>query len=364
MKILFDNQIFSMQSFGGISRYFYELIKNLKKDIDYDLPIVFSNNHYIRNKDISSCRTFFPHLNFFGKTTFIKYFNYHLQKQYCHSDYDIFHPTYYNPYFLDLIGKKPFVLTIHDLTHEIVSLQTKRDDWAIRGKKILAPKTDYIIAVSENTKKDIVERLHIHPDKIKVIYHGCSLKPIHEKKMSLPDRYILFVGERESYKNFEKLAKAFSLLLQSDRELKLIVTGRPFSPDERRFLQSLKIDKNTMHYIVGNEELAELYSSALAFVYPSLYEGFGIPILEAFSCGCPVILSNSSCFPEIAENAGEYFDALDIDSMVDAIKRVIYNYSYQENLIKQGKKRLEFFSWEKTTEETLQLYKHILSVSK
>ncbi|MDR3217902.1 MAG: glycosyltransferase family 4 protein [Dysgonamonadaceae bacterium] len=359
MKILFDNQIFSIQNFGGISRYFYELIRNLAENIDYDLPIAFSNNYYLRDKDISFYKTFSPHLKFTGRTTIIKFLNYRLQKKYFYSDYDIFHPTYYDPYFLNFIEKKPFVFTIHDLTHEIFSLQTKKDDWAVRGKRILSEKADQIIAVSENTKKDIVNRLHIHPDRIKVIYHGCSLKPVQEKKMTLPDRYILFVGERGGYKNFQNLANAFSLLLQSDKELKLIVTGKPFFRDEHYLLRSLKINKNTIHYTAGNEELAELYSSALAFVYPSIYEGFGIPILEAFTCGCPVILSNSSCFPEIAENAGEYFDSLNIDSMVDSIKKVIYNHTRQEELIRQGKERSAFFSWEKTANQTLQLYKSI-----
>ncbi|MDR2057876.1 MAG: glycosyltransferase family 4 protein [Dysgonamonadaceae bacterium] len=356
MKVLYDNQIFSMQQFGGISRYFYELIRILKNDIHYSLPIVFSNNHYLQNLDITTFRTFFPNHKFKGRTTIIQLFNYLLQRKFFNSDYDIFHPTYYNPYFLKYIKKKPFVLTIHDLTYEKFPVKLLQNDWTIRGKKILVEKAGQIIAVSENTKKDIVDMLHIEPDKVRVIYHGCSLKPCYEKRMNLPDRFLLFVGERGGYKNFENLAKAFSSLLQVDNELKLVVTGRPFSPDEQFFFKSLRIEKNVIHYFTDNESLAELYSSALAFVYPSVYEGFGIPILEAFTCGCPVILSRSSCFPEIAGNAGVYFDPFNVDSIIESIKSVMFHHSFRNELIEKGKERSKYFSWEKTAKETLKLY--------
>ncbi len=294
-----------------------------------------------------------------GQTSFIKFFNNQLQRQHFKTDYDIFHPTYYNPYFLDYIGSKPFVLTIHDLTHEKQGWSTKWNDWSIKGKKILAEKAVRIIAVSENTKKDIVELLNIHPDKITVIYHGCNFVPNREKKMHLPERFILFVGERGGYKNFINLAKAFSQLCKSDNELRLIVAGKPFSADEQALLKSLSIDENTIQLFAGNEELAELYASALAFVFPSTYEGFGIPILEAFTCGCPVILSDASCFPEIAGNAGAYFDPLSVDAMVEAIKKIIDDSSYRNNLIQAGTERAKLFSWEKAAAETLQLYKSI-----
>lgn len=361
MKILYDNQIFSLQNFGGISRCFYELIRTLPKEINYDLPIMFSNNHYIRNKDITFFRTFFPDLKFQGKTTLIKFFNHHIQKRYFKSDFDIFHPTYYNPYFLDFIGSKPFVLNIHDMTHEIYSLKTNKDDWSIKGKKILAEKANQIIAVSENTKKDVVDRLHINPDKIKVIYHGCSLTPSREKTINLPKRFLLFVGERSGYKNFANLAKAFSIICKSDSELKLIVTGKPFFQDELKLLSSLGIEKSTFHFMVNDEDfLSQLYSATLSFIFPSMYEGFGLPILEAFACGCPVILSNSSCFPEVAGNAGEYFNPVDIDSIVESIKHVIYDDSYRNKLINLGKKQAGLFSWEKSAAQTLQLYHSIL----
>ncbi|MDR3217905.1 MAG: glycosyltransferase family 4 protein [Dysgonamonadaceae bacterium] len=361
MKILYDNQIFSLQNFGGISRYFYELIRALSKEINYDLPVMFSNNHYIRNKDITYFRTFFPDLKFQGKTTLIKFFNHQIQKRYFKSDFDIFHPTYYNPYFLDSIGDKPFVLNIHDMTHEIYSLKTSKDDWSISGKKILAEKSNQIIAVSENTKKDVVERLHINPDKIKVIHLGCSLTPSSEKAINLPNRFLLFVGERSGYKNFANLAKAFSIICKSDPELKLVVTGKPFFQDELKLLSSLGIEKSTFHFIVNDEAfLSQLYSAALSFIFPSMYEGFGLPILEAFASDCPVILSDSSCFPEVAGNAGEYFNPVDIDSIVESIKHVIYDDSYRNELINLGKKRAGLFSWEKSAMQTLQLYHSIL----
>lgn len=360
MNVLYDNQIFSMQNFGGISRYFCELIKHLDTGIDYDLPVAFSNNFYLKNPPITAYKTFFPHSKFVGQTTFIKFFNNRLQQKHFNSAFDLFHPTYYDPYFLNLIGDKPFVLTIHDLTHEKYGLKTKRDDWSIKGKKIVAERAAHIIAVSENTKKDIVELLHINPDNIKVIYHGCSLNPNQQAEMDLPGRFILFVGERSGYKNFERLAKAFALSMQSDPELTLICAGKPFSGAEQSLLQSLNIHNNTLCFTAGNAELTTLYSSALAFVFPSLYEGFGIPILEAFGCGCPLILSDASCFPEIAGDAAAYFDPLNVDAMAEAIKQVIDDASYRTHLIQLGTARANHFSWEKCAKETSQLYEQLI----
>jgi glycosyltransferase involved in cell wall biosynthesis len=334
----------------------------LPPEVEYTLPLTLSNNQYLRNNDIVRYRTFFPHNKFTGRTTIIQAFNARAQKRAFRSDYDIFHPTYYDPYFLPAIGQKPFVLTVHDLTYEKLGITPPRNDWAVEGMRRLAPKAARIIAVSENTKNDLVECLQIAPDKIEVIYHGCSLQPHKEKTLSLPKRFLLFVGERGGYKNFAKLAEAFARLRTTDPDLKLIACGKAFSAEETAFLGQLNIAEQVLQYSVNDSSLAELYASALAFVYPSVYEGFGIPILEAFTCGCPVVLSQSSCFPEIAGKACEYFDPANVDSIEEAIRQVIDNVPRRNELIALGKQRITLFSWEKTAQQTVEVYRSVLNI--
>lgn len=181
------------------------------------------------------------------------------------------------------------------------------------------------------------------PSKIDVIYHGCSLQStISKPNLHLPQRYILFVGDRTSYKNFQRLAEAFSIIHQTDAHLHLICAGKPFSKAESELISRIGIASHTLRISVNDQHLKELYNRALLFVYPSYYEGFGIPILEAYTCNCPVALSQASCFPEIAENAAAYFDPFSVSSMAEAIKSVIYDEAERTRLILAGKKGLNF----------------------
>ena len=168
-------------------------------------------------------------------------------------------------------------------------------------------KANRVIAISEYTKKDIIEILKINPEKIDVIYHGTSLRASQEHNLSLPEKYILFVGDRTFYKNFQLLLEAFSIVHQKNQYLHLVCTGKPFSDSELQQISNLKIASNTRQITINDKDMSELYSRALLFVFPSYYEGFGIPILEAYACNCPVALSNATCFPEIAGNAGASF---------------------------------------------------------
>lgn len=213
----------------------------------------------------------------------------------------------------------------------------------IQQKKEIITKANHIIAISEHTKKDIIETLGISPQKIDVIYHGCSLQStISKPNLHLPQRYILFVGDRTSYKNFQRLAEAFSIIHQTDAHLHLICAGKPFSKAESELISRIGIAPHTLQISVNDQHLKELYNRALLFVYPSYYEGFGIPILEAYTCNCPVALSQASCFPEIAENAAAYFDPFSVSSMAEAIKSVIYDEAERTRLILAGKKGLNF----------------------
>ena len=145
-------------------------------------------------------------------------------------------------------------------------------------------------------------------------------------------------------------------MLNREKDIKLICVGPPFSSGEMEILSGLGISNQSIAINVDDNSLNDLYSGALVFVYPSLYEGFGMPILEAFANNCPVCLSNTSCFPEIAGNAGVYFDPYDQESILGAITKVIYDTAYAKEIRKEGQTRLADFSWKKTAKETLISY--------
>jgi len=356
MKVLYDHQIFSTQIYGGISRYFIELMKNF-------------DNYYLKQLSDFSCKSFLKNYDFKKRDRIINYINIIVSKNIISKrEYDIFHPTYYDPYFLDYIGKKPFVLTIYDMIHEVLTNYFHCNDRVSEYKKLLALKADKIITISENTKEDIIKFYNISEKKIKVIYLASSLTEFNMDKINnvnikhkLPKKFILYVGSRWGYKNFYNFIKAISLLLKNDRNLFIVCAGGGFfNEDEKEFLKSLSIQNKIFQLQVDDEGLQVLYKNALVFVFPSLYEGFGIPVLESFTCGCPVICSKTSSLPEVAGDAAVYFEPESELSILNSVQKVIYNNNLRSQLAHKGSQRVKEFSWEKTSKKTKKIYEDIL----
>lgn len=369
MKILYDFQVFAMQDYGGISRYFFELFNYFydNKQIEFELPLMLSNNHYLKNFSPVDYRHFFQEYPFFGKRTFIKsvdkiYSINRIRK----NKYDIFHPTYYDAYFLSHIGNKPFIITVYDLIHEIFD---KKYAYIRKGKrkdkKLLLNKATKIIAISENTKKDLIDIFHIDESKIEVIYLATSFNTSgngtpQKKYINVPGQYILYVGERAAYKNFDLFVKAVAPTLKRYNLFLVCAGGAAFSHQEFSLCSSINIIDRVKHFkFKSDNELISLYTNAELFVLPSLYEGFGIPVLEAFSCGCPVLLSRTSSLPEVGGIAAVYFDPTDPDSIADSIERVLNDQELRTNMKIRGKEQLTNFSWEKTSQQTIRLYNSI-----
>jgi len=277
-------------------------------------------------------------------------------------NFDVFHPTYFSDYFLPYLNGKPFVLTIHDMIPELYPQYFKRDDFQIRMKKELAPLASAIVAVSETTKRDVIRILGIPEEKVHVVYHGCSFPTVENIKPLYSFPYILYVGARYAYKNFIPFINNIEPVLNKYKNLKVVCTGSPFNDKELKLFEELNIQNRMMHrWVKDDTELYALYRHAVCFVYPSEYEGFGIPILEAYQTGCPVMLNDASCFPEIAGDAAVYFEMKSNHSdLAEKLENVLTMSTIErENLLAKQCKRLARFSWEKSAEKLSHIYRSL-----
>ncbi len=367
IRILYDHQIFSYEKYGGISRYFAQLIKYCQTNYNcaFDLSLKYSNNLYLKDIAGLKVKPFLNNFNFTKKPGLLNWLNLNRSKEYLRNqNFDIFHPTFYNPYFLEHIGSKPFVLTVHDMITEIFPDMFPGQEEISAWKTGLIQKAEKIVTASESTKEDIIRLCNISEKKVGIVYLGNSLDEDtaeYGRTPNLPQKYLLFVGKRPFYKNFERFIRAVSYLLLMDKQLNVICAGSTkFTHEEKKLLKDLEISDNVFHFPADDRFLVTLYRNALAFVFPSLYEGFGIPVLEAFSCGCPAIISKTSSLPEVGGKAVIYFDPEDETSIRDAIKKVIYDKSLRKILIQEGHERARKFTWENTALNTLKIYKEII----
>lgn len=354
MKILYTYNGL-IQKVGGVSRYFYELYKRLYKKHTIHIESFYLTNDYFKKL-----------LNFhsYGLSVakrsirlriaiedFYQFFYVKLHK------FDIIHDTGESAK-LHRFTNRPIVVTVHDMVPELFY----QADVA-RHKRRFASfiNADAIICVSENTKKDLLQLYPILATKpIRVIYHGHEDKLIQYKRLIQYD-YILYVGSRYAeYKNFLFMLDALHGVLLT-RNIKLLCTGSSFTKEERLRISRLNLDGSVECLgFVSDTELANLYHYALCFVYPSKYEGFGIPILEAFSHSCPACISNSSCFPEVAGDAAIYFNPNDSAEIRNAVLKLVDSEELRMNMVEKGRVRLTSFSWDKAAKLTESFYAELL----
>lgn len=362
VKVLFDHQTFSLQRYGGISRYFSNIVKELNGRTDFEckVGVVHSRNHYLETREKILTGKLWNSLlkSDYGKRDY-KVNGYYCEYLLKKGDFDIFHPTYYDPYYAIKV-RKPVVLTVHDMTHE----RLPEYFWAMNPlthqKRLSIERADKIIAISQATKNDILRYSNADPKKIEVIYHGIDIcSPLKLKTVAgIPDNYLLFVGDRSGYKNFYIFIKAFKELSVKYPELEVILTGGgPLGIADLELFYRLGLQSRIRHLQVTDDELNFLYQKASVFVYPSLNEGFGLPILEAGKAGCPMVLSDIDCFREIAQDSALFFDPFDVQALINAIESILTDSSLRLDLIAKSAKRLECFPIEKSVKETLDLYR-------
>ena len=278
--------------------------------------------------------------------------------------FDVFHPTYYSKSSLNRTAGKPMVITIHDMIDERFhqGLDAYQNIIALRAKHI--HQADKIIAVSENTKNDLIELCKVDPNKIETIYHGNSFN-VNIARFSMPklieQPYLLYTGKRYAYKNFERFLDSLAPIMKENNHLWLVCAGGgAFKKAELLQLNKLQLSHRVIYQpIQDNEQLASLYNHAQCLVYPSLYEGFGLPIIEAFACGCPVITSIGSSTAEIAGDAAVLIDPNNTDEMSQQIRAVLKSELLQNQLVQLGHNRAHLFNWDKTANQTLKLYQAI-----
>lgn len=363
MRVLFDDEIFFRQRFGGVSRIFAMLLAELtnKKNMQVNFNCAYSENEYLLQL-FPNTNSFFRNYNFPLKGKLIR----GIYGSYSHNKtnrllkqkvMDVFHPTFYADYYLPHLQNTPLVFTVHDLIHEKTSGNKHYADMAAIKAKNIA-RANQIIVVSNHTKKDLLELYPFVDEKIvNVIYLAQSLPKQSNIPRNLPENYILFTGERGGYKNFKTLLIAFAEIALQHPKLMLYCAGSSaFNSDELRLANELKVADKILHSKLTDEELRYAYEHALMFVYPSTYEGFGIPLLEAFEAGTPVIANNATSLPEVAGDAALLVDATSTDALTTSIKNIIENNELRESLIKKGKARAAEFSWEKHVAQTLAVY--------
>lgn len=358
MKILFDHQYFSTQKYGGITRYFANLNQGLNQTpgVKSTIGALYSENEYLKNTPILLNNTVGRAI-FKGHNSRI----YRWNKRYSNflikgNNFDVFHPTYYDTYFTAQL-KKPLVITVHDMIHEQFASFFPDAEVMIARKKQLIEKADAIIAISQHTKNDIVKFFPRSEGKIKVVYHGYGDTNLPPANLSLPGSYILYVGDRNYYKNFAPFVKAIAPILQADENLNLLcVGGGSFDNTEQALLTQLAIAGKCRQLTATEAGLQQLYQQAKLFAFPSLQEGFGLPLLEAFGNSCPVICSQATSFPEVAGDAAVYFDPLDGNSMAAAVSRVLCDAELSAQLISKGRQRVKQFTHANCVDNTLKVY--------
>lgn len=276
----------------------------------------------------------------------------------------------FSPHFNILETRKaPRVITFHDLSflHRPDFFSWRHQFWHwLQNVKRQARRAEKIIAVSEFTKNDLVNLLNIPPEKISVIYSGISdeFRPLQIKERQNAVPYILYLGTLEPRKNVNSIIRAFNILKQDSRfkEWQLIIAGKPgwlykniLNEAKKSPYCSQIIFKG---YVIPQEKVL-LYNLAKVFVYPSFFEGFGFPPLEAQACGCPVIVSDRTSLPEVMGQSAIFINPWKVEELAEAVKKLAFNKQARERLIELGHENAERFTWHKTGTEVLKLLQHV-----
>jgi len=361
LRVLYDHQIFSSQPQGGVSRYFAELVRGLPSlGVGVQTGWDYTANRYLHEAN-PRFRDWAPGLRFKGKAHLTGWWNRGAsQRALRSSEWDLFHPTYYDPYFLPLLKGRPFVLTIHDMTHELYPEGLSDRGVVPARKRMLANRARLVIAVSENTRADAIRLLGLDPAKVVTVPHGNSLRPglVVPAKVPADPGYWLYVGTRSGYKNWALVVEALAQRANATDRL-VMVGGGPLTNAERRQLDLAGLGSRAVQTGASDAELAGWYRGAQALIYPSKYEGFGMPLLEAMAWGCPVVAARASCLPEVGGDAALYFAPESCGDLVTQLER-LSDPAECQSYRAAGLAREALFGWRQTLAATAAVYQGCL----
>jgi glycosyltransferase involved in cell wall biosynthesis len=365
MRIFYDHQVFSLQDAGGVSRYQYELVRNLQASSEVQTEVLMGMNASVMPfAELRNHRT-----NVLSWRTGIKpgYLRYGINEILSPviaqrlGRVDIYHVMLYRA--IPFVRRGRLLVTHHDCTHERFPQMFHNASFIIKTKRNLFSKADAIICVSESSRRDLLHFYDVDEKKTYVVHHGFS--PLHigpplTDAASVP--YLLYVGSRAEYKNFPLLLEAFSRSgLAGDYRL-MVVGGGEFSAEQQARISALGLAESvTLIPKIDEGALAQVYRNAALFVYPSLYEGFGFPPLEAMSLGCPVLAHRTSSLPEVCGDAAFYFDNPDADELARVLVTTLQDAPGIAMKRQQGEAQVRLYDWSRTAANTLNIYRTLTS---
>jgi glycosyltransferase involved in cell wall biosynthesis len=366
MRILYDHQVSSLQDAGGASRYFYQLVRWLLTAPDVEVELWLGINGSIYPfREVPRARV----LGWKGSLPrgYRRYIANELLSNVLApfaGTKDIYHFTLYRS--MPMLRSRSRVATHHDCTHERFPQLFPNAGQIIRAKRRGFATADAIICISKSSQADLLRFYAVDAAKTRVIYHG--VEPLHgsaeaalawRKQAASP--YLLFVGSRATYKNF-------GILLQAFRDSGLYKSmwlaaagGGPLTPAEQHLAKKLEVaDRLQVFPQLSDALLAEAYAGANLLVYPSRCEGFGHPPLEAMAAGCPVLVANTSCLPEVCGDAPFYFEPDDPASLERMLLEATNHESARQIARERGARIVSRYSWKQCAAETLALYRDCL----
>jgi glycosyltransferase involved in cell wall biosynthesis len=349
--------------FAGVGRYAYALYQHLAKS---GLKVIF----------ISWDRELFNLFYKASRALRVSWFYYLLKFKYLSAKLNVNAPLIhvanagYLASVVPLLRKKSsalIVITVHDLIPFVEPRSIA--DFYMRNKMLFVTNADYIICVSESTKRDLLRFIDVDPKKVRVVYHGVDhelFKPRDKlearRKLRLPLDKPMFlnVGSEEPRKNIPTLIKAFGILVRDVPNAMLIRVGSPTNIT-KKLIHNQGLEGKIVYLRPTDEDLSLLYNASDVFVFPSYYEGLGLPLLEAMASRCPVVAGNRSAIPEAVGNAGILLDPFDVDGFAYWMCEVLTNEDLRNRLSETGYRRSMSFSWEKCARETLEVYREVLN---
>ena len=365
--VVYDHQIFTLQQFGGVSRYFCELAMRVQRAPGFEANVA-AGLHLNTHLAEASVPQWAVHMNMKlpRKAQVCNSVNVVLSPWLLRAARpSVIHRTYYG-----LADRRPHgvpvVVTVFDMIHERFADAFRADDTTIRDKHVAVRNADHVLCISQSTANDLVQLLDVPREKISVTHLGYSdvfrQTPIGLEPSLHQRPYVLYVGQRGGYKNFAMALEAYgtSPLLRDEFDLTAF-GGPPFSDTELSAISALRLRPDSVTHRAGpDKELARAYRHASGLVYPSKYEGFGIPPLEAMACGCPVACADTSSLPEVVGAAAMLFDPNDLDAMRRAMEAVVSDCAVRARLVANGFHQVQGFSWDRCAAETMVAYRKVL----